>query len=217
MNIIVVGIGRMGRSLARHLSKQGHRVCAVDRDPKALERLGDGYLGTTVCGVGFDRDTLAQAEVERADAVIACTSTDEANIVIARVARQSYRVPLVIARVYDVSKSESYRKLGIQTISTTDWGVRHACELLASPAPNSICEMGVGEVSIMRATVSQALVGRQVMSLNSPCQIMIVALERDGRTFVPLQSQRLEAGDVLYAAVQSDAIPTFRHLVGTSR
>lgn len=216
MNIIIVGIGRMGRSLARHLSKQGHRVCAVDRQPGALERLGEGYLGTKVCGNGFDRDILAAAEVERADAVIACTTSDETNIVVARVARQTYRVPTVIARVYDISKAESYRRLGIQTISTTDWGVRRACELLSSPAPDSVCEMGVGEVSIMRAGITRAMVGRTVASLNSPCTIMIVALERDGRTFVPLQSLRLEEGDILFAAVQTDAIPAFRHLLGMS-
>ena len=121
MNVIVVGMGRMGVNLARKLDRQGYSVCAIDQDPERLESLGESFGGSTVEGVGFDRAVLEAAGIDRASAVIACTSSDETNIVVARISRQTYRVPRVIARLYEISNAETYRRLGIQSISTTDW------------------------------------------------------------------------------------------------
>ena len=142
MNVIVVGAGHMGRGLAERLCRQGHDVTVIDRNPEKLEGLDESFTGRRVQGVGFDRDLLARVGIARASALVACTSTDEANIVIARVARGTYRVPRVIARLYDISKAEAYRRLGIQTISTTDWGIRHACELLTYQEMDTVLEVG---------------------------------------------------------------------------
>ena len=156
MNVIVVGMGRMGVNLARKLDRQGYSVCAIDQDPERLESLGESFGGSTVEGVGFDRAVLEAAGIDRASAVIACTSSDETNIVVARISRQTYRVPRVIARLYEISNAETYRRLGIQSISTTDWGVRRVCELLTFNELDDVVELGSGDVRLVRADVAGA-------------------------------------------------------------
>ena len=99
----------MGTSLARKLDRQGYEVCAIDQDPERLKALGPTFGGQTVAGVGFDREVLAAAGIDRASAVIACTASDETNIVVARISRQTYRVPRVIARLYEIGNALSRR------------------------------------------------------------------------------------------------------------
>ena len=159
---------------------------------------------------------LAAAGVDRASAVIACTSSDEANIVIARVARGTYRVPRVIARLYDISKAEAYRRLGIQTISTTDWGIRHACELLTYQEMDAVYEIGSGDVQLVRTDVPALLEGRPVREVTAIGEVEIVAVSRNNETFIPTLGTVLEHGDVIYAAVASSASAKFRSMVGTS-
>lgn len=204
----------MGRGLANRLCRQGHHVTVVDRDPEELEELGDGFGGERVTGVGFDRDVLVRAGVERASAVIACTASDEANIVIARIARGSYRVPRVIARLYDISKAEAYRRLGIQAISTTDWGIRHACELLTYQEMDSVCEIGSGDVRLVRTDVPAMLEGKPVRELTAVGEVQVVAVSRNNETFIPTLGTVLEHGDVVYAAVASSAAPRFANMLG---
>ena len=212
MNVIVVGAGHMGRGLAERLSRQGHDVTVIDRDAEELEELDEGFAGRRVVGVGFDRAVLAEAGVERASAVIACTSSDEANVVIARI----YRVPRVIARLYDISKAETYRRLGIQTISTTDWGIRHACELLTYQEMDTVLEIGSGDVQLVRSDVPALLEGRPVREVTAIGEVEVVAVSRSNETFIPTLGTVLEHGDVIYAAVASSASAKFRYMLGTN-
>lgn len=216
MNVIVIGLGRMGTGLARKLDRQGHSVCAVDQDPERLEELGEGYTGRKVTGVGFDRDVLAKAGIDRASAVVSCTTSDEANIIIARIARDAYRVPRVIARMYDVTKAETYRRLGIQTISTTDWGVRRACELLTYNQQESVFQVGTGEVQIVRADVPALLEGHPVRDISAVGEVKVIAVSHNSETFIPTQGTVLGHGDVVYAAVASSAAGKFAHMLGKS-
>lgn len=206
----------MGRGLALRLCRQGHDVTVVDRDREELEELGEEFSGRRVVGVGFDRAVLSEAGVERASAVIACTSSDEANIVIARVARGTYRVPRVIARLYDISKAEAYRRLGIQTISTTDWGIRYACELLTYQEMDTVYEVGSGDVQLVRTDVPALLEGRPVRELTAVGEVGVVAVSRNNETFIPTLGTVLEHGDVVYVAVASSASRKFRYMIGKS-
>lgn len=206
----------MGRGLALRLCRQGHDVTVVDRDREELEELGEEFSGRRIVGVGFDRAVLSEAGVERASAVIACTSSDEANIVIARVARGTYRVPRVIARLYDISKAEAYRRLGIQTISTTDWGIRHACELLTYQEMDTVYEVGSGDVQLVRTDVPALLEGRPVRELTAVGEVDVVAVSRNNETFIPTLGTVLEHGDVVYVAVASSASRKFRYMIGKS-
>jgi trk system potassium uptake protein TrkA len=113
---------RVGEQAARFLSEEGHNVTVIDQDGYALERLGANFKGSKIKGVGFDRQILINAGIEHADAFAATSSSDNANIVAARIARNIFHVPHVIARLYDPRRAEIYRRLGLVTISSTTWG-----------------------------------------------------------------------------------------------
>ena len=113
MNIIVVGCGRVGSHLATLLSDDGHNVAVIDRRPDAFAGLGHDFNGTTVKGVGFDEEVLIEAGVEECDVVAAVTSSDNANLMVAEVARRIFGVKHVITRMYVPSREKTYAQLGI--------------------------------------------------------------------------------------------------------
>lgn len=205
MKVIVVGLGRMGTGLSLALTKKGHHVTAIDSDPEAVKALGENFTGTKIVGVGFDRDVLTKAGIGQVDAVVSCTTSDEVNAVIARIAKDIYRVPRVIARLYDSKKAEIYRRMGIQTISTTCWGVERATELLTYHQLDSVYEIGNGTVNLMRVEVPPLLVGHMVRELSVVGEILVVAINRNNRTFIPTSGTTLEAEDTLYLSVAASA------------
>src|SRR5512147_1453935 len=104
MRFIVIGCGRWGAGLARTLLERGHNPSVVDVDPAAFDRLGDGFAGGRIVGSGLDRDVLVRAGIERASGLAAVTFSDEINVAVARAAREMFRVPKVVARLYDPQK-----------------------------------------------------------------------------------------------------------------
>src|SRR5512139_1443336 len=124
MRLLIIGCGRLGAGLGQFLATNGHVVAIVDKDPLALEKLGGKFKGQRVAGIGFDRKVLVSAGIERADGLAAVTASDEANVVAARIARDIFHVPRVVARLYDVRQAEIYKRLGLQTIAPTNWGIQ---------------------------------------------------------------------------------------------
>ncbi len=214
MKIIVVGLGRLGTGLTLSLLKKGHKVTVIDSNPEAFDMLGKDFTGTKIPGFGFDRDVLTKAKIDKVDAVVSCTESDEINAVIARVARNIYRVPHVIARLYDSRKAEIYRRLGIQTISTTAWGIERATELLSYNHLDSVYELGNGNVSIIRIEVPSLLVGHKVNDLTALGEIIVVSISRNDKTFIPSLGTILEADDVLYISVISSAVGKLKSMLG---
>ena len=200
MRIIIVGCGRMGAGLALTLTQRGHDVTVIDRDPTAFATLGERFSGRIITGHGFDREVLRCAGITRADALAAVTSSDETNVVTARVARQFFRVPRVVARLYDPRKAEIYRRLGILTISTTEWGIHRITELISYSWFEPIVSLG-SSVDIVDVEAPPALVGRSLASLTVPGEVHPVAVSRGGRCFLPTPETRLQAGDLVHIAV----------------
>jgi trk system potassium uptake protein TrkA len=213
MRLITIGCGRMGAGLAQALGERGHAVTVVDRDPAAFEALGPAFGGRTVVGVGFDRNTLLEAGIARADGLAAVTASDETNVVAARLARLMFRVPRVVARLYDPRKAEIYRRLGIQTISTTAWGIHRIAELLGYSELDSIVSLGSGEVDIVEILVPHLLVGRDVYEVAIPGEVQVVALSRAGSTFIPTPGTRFVEGDLLQLSVLATSIERVRMLL----
>ena len=205
MKVIIVGLGRMGTGLSLNLLKKGHQVTAIDNDPDAFGGLGKDFKGTMILGFGFDRDVLSQAKIDKVDAVVACTESDEINAVVARVAKNIFRVPRVIARLYDSRKAEIYRRLGIQTISTTTWGIERASEILTYNQLDSVYEMGNGKVNLVRIEVPSLLVGHSVNEITVIGEISVVSINRSNKAFIPSLGTILEAEDILYLAVSYTA------------
>ncbi|HHX65798.1 MAG TPA: potassium transporter TrkA [Chloroflexi bacterium] len=215
MNILVIGCGRMGAELAQTLDRHGHGVTVVDSDPDAFGRLGPGFNGRTVVGIGFDRDVLLDAGIERADGLAAVTTSDEANLVAARLAQQIFRVPRIVARVYDPSKAEIYRRLGLQTISPVTWGVNRIAELLSFSPLSTVISLGGGAVDLVEVGVSPLLVGRTVNDVTVLGEVHVVAISRGGHTFLPTLGTGFREGDILHLAVMATSVERLRSILGT--
>ena len=212
MKVIVVGLGRMGTGLSLNLVKKGHQVTVIDSNPDAFKVLGKDFAGLKVVGVGFDRDVLNKARIDQVDAVVSCTASDEANVVIARIARNIYRVPRVIARLYDSTKADIYRRIGIQTISTTTWGIERATELLTYHQLDSVYEMG--NVNLVRIEIPSLLVGHTVNELTAIGEIQITGISRNNKTFIPTTGTIFELEDILYITVIASATHRLKSMLG---
>src|SRR3954449_11395297 len=121
VHVVVVGCGRVGSELANELEGEGHTVAIIDKNRNAFRRLPERFTGRAVLGFGFDRDHLEQAGVREADALAAVTSGDNSNILTARIARETYEIPHVVARIYDPRRAVIYRQLGIATVAAVAW------------------------------------------------------------------------------------------------
>ena len=206
MKIVIVGCGRMGVSLARSLNLKGHQVTVVDKDPLAFERLGPAFRGQTVVGIGFDRDTLARAEIEKVDALAAVTSSDETNVVTARIARLTFHVPRVVARVYDPRKADIYRRLGLQTVSPVVLATSRLAELVSFSHMDTVASLGNGEVEIVLAEIPPMFAGRMAKDLAAVGEVQVIAITRVGKTFLPAPTATFEEGDAVHLAVLSTAM-----------
>jgi len=214
MKVIIMGCGRVGEQLAHLLLDEGHQVSVIDQDPRALDRLEKGFKGQKICGVGFDQDVLVKAGIEQADAFAAASSSDNANIVAARIARNIFHVPRVVARLFDPQRAEIYRRLGMLTISSTTWGAERLREMLTSAELDPIVSFGSGEVSLVNLEVPTHLAGRMVKDLTISGEIIIVSITRQGAAFIPTLGSQLKDGDILHVVVLASALERFKHLVG---
>jgi trk system potassium uptake protein TrkA len=201
MNIIIMGCGRVGEQLSLLLLSEGHQVTIIDMNPQALDRLGQGFKGRKVVGVGFDQDILIQAGIEVVDAFAATSSSDNANIIAARIARNYFRVPHVVARLYDPRRAEIYQRLGLLTISSTTWGAERIRELLTHSDFDPILTLGSGEVSLLTFETPYHLVGKMVKHLTVAGEIQVIAITRKGHAFIPLAGTDLQGGDLLHLSV----------------
>ncbi len=214
MKVIIMGCGRVGEQLARLLANENHDIVVIDQDASALARLGENFKGERMEGVGFDRDLLVRAGIERADAFAAASSSDNANIVAARIAHNIFHVPRVVARLFDPRRAEIYRRLGMLTISSTTWGAERIRELLTSAELDPILSFGSGEVSLMNIEIPPRLVGRMVKDLVVPTEIVVISITRQGAAFIPTLGSQFIEGDMIQVAVLATALERFKNLIG---
>ncbi len=217
MKIIVMGCGRVGSQVSQLLVKMGHEVTVIDHDANALARLGTDFKGRVVRGVGFDRDILLKAGVETAEAFVAASSSDNANIIAARIARNIFRVPRVVARLYDPLRAEIYQRLGLTTISTTGWGAERIVEVVTHADLDTIHVFRDGGTSLLRVETPARLNGHQVIQMNIPGEVMVVAITRNAQTFIPVSGTEFREGDVIYLTVIPSSMNRLEQLLGIER
>jgi trk system potassium uptake protein TrkA len=214
MKMIIMGCGRLGEQVARLMVAEGHDVTVIDQDKAALARLGPRFKGQTVKGVGFDRDVLIYAGIEEASAFAATASSDNANIIAARIARNVFRVPRVVARLYDPRRAEIYRRLGLLTISSTTWGAERIRELITHSDFDPVLTFGSGEVSLVSIETPPQLYGRMIKNLNVPGEVDVISITRQGHAFIPISGTELRQGDVLHVMVLFSGMDRFKELLG---
>jgi trk/ktr system potassium uptake protein len=216
MRFIVIGCGRWGTGLARTLVERGHDVAVVDVEPQAFDRLGDGFGGQRIVGSGLDREVLVAAGIERASGLAAVTFSDETNVSVARAAREVFRVPKVVARLYDPQKASIYRRLGIETISTVEWGVNRIADLLSYSSLEVSMSIGHGGLDIAEVEVPPILAGRTVAEVAVPGEAHVIALSREGRTFLPTEGTVLAVGDRVHLVLAPSSVGRLNRLLGIS-
>jgi len=214
MNAIVVGCGKLGSGLALNLMRKGYFVTVIDESRDTFELLGKEFTGKTIVGLGFDKDVLEKAGVRSADAIIACCKSDVTNALIGRIARNVYKVPHVISRIYDPRKAEIYHALGIQTISATTWGIRRATELLSYSQLDVVTTIGDDNIEIVRIDVPALLVNKTVNELTVPGEIQVISISRDLKSFIPTLGTKFQKDDVIYISVLASAVGRLKSLLG---
>jgi trk system potassium uptake protein TrkA len=201
MHVVIVGCGRVGSGLARIIEDQGHSVAVVDKDPKAFRRLHEGFGGQQVVGVGFDRDRLEEAGIRDAGALAAVTNGDNSNILTARVARETFGIDKVVARIYDPRRAVIYERLGIPTIATVQWTIDRVLRKLLPDASESDWVDPSARVVVVERPVAASWAGRPLTDIEITGVARAVAVSRMGTAQVATPGLVTQDGDVVYLAV----------------
>jgi trk system potassium uptake protein len=215
VHVVIVGCGRVGSGLARILEEAGHTIAVIDKVPRAFRRLHPGFSGTTVVGVGFDRDRLRDAGIEQAGALAAVTNGDNSNILIARVARETFGIDRVVARIYDPRRAAIYERLGITTIATVQWTTDRVLRRLVPEVAEVDWTDPSAKVVIVERSVAPTWAGRKLAEIDQPGFARVVAVSRLGVGTIPTDDLVTQEGDVVYVAVEAARIDDFdAHLAG---
>jgi trk system potassium uptake protein TrkA len=197
LHVVVIGCGRVGSELAGALVQGGHTVAVVDKNARAFRRLGPDYGGTTVVGFGFDRDHLAQAGIEQAGAFASVTNGDNSNILCARIARETYGIEHVVARIYDPRRALIYQRLGIPTVATVAWTTDQVLRRLLPGETSHDWVDPTGRIGLVERAIPAKAIGRKLAKLNRPGRFWLTAVTRFGQAQVVTSDLIGQEGDVL--------------------
>ncbi|MHB8780094.1 MAG: potassium channel family protein [Candidatus Geothermincolia bacterium] len=209
LRVVIMGCGRVGSRIARRLVAGGHQVSVIDKNPEAFHLLGMDFAGTTVEGIGFDRDVLIRAGIEQADAFIAVSSGDNSNFVSSRIAKDAFRVPKVITRIFDPRRAKIYRHVGVPSVAPVAWAVTSIMNILFVTEAHARETFGSGEVQMMEFDLPIYLDGRQVHELEVPGEVDIACIERAGGAILPVAGTALEKNDRLQVLVHRSSMELF--------
>ncbi len=205
MHIIVVGCGRVGSELAVNLENEGHSVAIIDKNAQALRRLLPGFKGRRVIGFGFDREHLRDAGIEEAGALAAVTNGDNSNILAARIARETFGVQQVVARIYDPRRAAIYERLGIPTVATVSWTVDQVHRrLLPSAQPTEWIDQS-GRLALVERVLPDHWAGRKLATLDEPGRFSLMGMSRLGSGELVAADTIGQQGDILYFMAAADA------------
>jgi len=204
VHIVIMGCGRVGSTLAHILEDRENTVSVIDRDPDAFRRLRSSFKGDKVTGIGFDRAVLTQAGIERADAFAAVSSGDNSNIIAARVARETFSVQRVAARIYDPRRAEVYERLGIPTVATVRWTADQMLRKLLPEGGEPLWRDPTGKIVLAEVAFSPSWIGEQVKAMEASTVTRVAFLDRLGQAFVPEPGTVLQEGDVLHVVARED-------------
>jgi trk system potassium uptake protein TrkA len=216
VHVVVVGCGRVGSGLALAVEAAGHTAAVIDRQERAFRRLGDSFQGRTVTGVGFDRDRLEEAGIREATALAAVTNGDNSNILVARIARETYGIDKVVARIYDPRRAAIYERLGIATIATVQWASER---VLRRILPDSQAVEWIdpsAKVALVEHQAPAGLAGHKLAEVEADGVLRVVALQRLGLSQLPVPGLVVQEGDVLFLAVPGERIDDVEGLLAAA-
>ena len=206
MYVVVMGCGRVGSALSASLERLGHEVAVIDKEAQAFRRLGPDFRGRQVVGQGFYRDVLVEAGAEKADAFAAVSSGDNSNIISARVARETFGIDRVVARIYDAKRAAVYERLGIPTVATVPWSTDRLMRMLLPDGVASAWREPTGTVAILPLPVHEDWVGRPVRELETVTGSRVAFIVRFGTGVLPRPETFIQAEDTIYVAAVSGTV-----------
>jgi trk system potassium uptake protein len=213
VHVVIMGCGRVGSELAARLEGRGHTVAVIDKREIAFRMLRFDFKGQKIHGYGFDEDVLRQAGIERAGAFAAVSNGDNSNIVAARLAREKFEVPTVVARIYDPRRAEIYQRLGIPTVATVKWTTDQVMRFLIPDEIASDWKDPSEGISLVVLVLPGSWAGWTGEQLESSGHRRVVAVNRIGRARIPTANMILQEGDQLYLAVDEEGLDELRPMV----
>jgi trk system potassium uptake protein TrkA len=213
VHIVIMGCGRVGGALTVELAKAGHSVAIIDRRPEAFDRLPPGFDARTIVGQGFDREVLEAAGIKEARGFVAVSNGDNSNIVAARIAREHFHVPKVIARIYDPRRAEIYEKLDIPTIASVRWAAARIMFLLFHGQEEVKESFAGGTLLHIQREAPDHLTGKPIQSVVSQGEVEVIAIERGGNAFLPAEGATFQQGDLVHFVVTTAAVGTLDTLL----
>jgi trk system potassium uptake protein len=199
-----MGCGRVGSTLARSLEERGHDVSVIDADPDAFRRLGPSFAGTKVTGVGFDQDVLEAADISKADAFAAVSSGDNSNIIAARVARETFGIQKVVARIYDPGRAEVYQRLGITTVATVKWTADQVLRRLLPAGTEPDYRDPSGTIRLDQVLIAEPWIGERTVKFQEQSKTRIAWIDRLGEGMLPTRESVLQEGDLLHVVMREE-------------
>ncbi|GAB2463984.1 potassium channel family protein [Jatrophihabitans fulvus] len=214
MHIVIMGCGRVGAALSLQLATTDHTLAVIDQDPLAFRRLGENFPGRMIRGVGFDRETLVEAGIEEAGAFAAVSSGDNSNIIAARVARETFGVTRVVARIYDPRRAEVYERLGIPTVATVPWTASRLMKTVLGEATAEAWRDPTGHVALVAVAPHEGWVGRPLADLEAATGTRAALYNRFGTGALPTPSTLIQSGDKVYLLAADEQAAGLRDVVG---
>ncbi len=204
-HFVIMGCGRVGATLAHTLEDAGHSVAIIDQDDRAFRRLRSGFTGRKVTGVGFDRDTLKQAGCDEAYAFAAVSSGDNSNILATRVARETFHVSHVVARIYDPGRAEIYQRLGIPTVAAVRWSADQVLRrILPEQHLAGDYREPSGRLVLSEVDLDEGWIGHPLTAIEAASGIRIAFLTRFGEGVLPQAGTAYQEGDTVHAMLNLD-------------
>lgn len=198
MHIVIMGCGRVGSALAQRLDQSGHQVTIIDQDEDSFRKLPPTFSGKTVVGVGFDREKLEEAGIRNADAFAAVSSGDNSNIISARVARETFHVKNVVARIYDPRRAEIYARLGIETVASVAWTTEQIMRRLVPIAAEEYRD-STGSLALAELPFHPDWIGHRIARLGLDSGARIGYILRFGEAILPTKDLVLQENDIVHA------------------
>lgn len=199
-----MGCGRVGSTLARNLEDRNHTVAVIDSDPGAFRRLGPAFNGAKVTGVGFDQGVLTKAGIKRADAFAAVSSGDNSNIIAARVARETFGIQAVVARIYDSGRAEVYQRLGITTVATVKWTADQVLRRLLPAGAEPDFRDPSGTIRLDQLRPPESWIGRRTVTFQQQTGSRIAWIDRLGEGVLPTRESMIQEGDILHLVMREE-------------
>ena len=206
MYVVIMGCGRVGAALCAGLDRLGHEVAVIDRSRQAFRRLSPDFRGKQVVGEGYHREVLVEAGVERAHAFAAVSSGDNSNIISARVARETFGVERVVARIYDAKRAAVYERLGIPTVATVPWTTDRLLNVLTRETETTKWRDPSGNVGVTELALHEEWVGHPISELEAVAGCRVAFIVRFGTGVLPGPDTAVQAEDTIYVAAVSGTV-----------